>query len=242
MPGKVSPGRWMLLLSLAGCQPAPIPAGLRAQATDAARYPDLAAMSPATLYLQAENGRIKLRFNNTIANLGPGPLQVRASIQGNRTEAYQEILNEDGQVAQSRYVGSFEYHPSHHHTHVDQVAKYELRQGSPQGPLVLVANKVSYCLQDSVPLGNAGPKLYAQCTPELQGISPGWGDYYGAEIPDQDLDVTDLSPGEYVLAVTVDPKGKFLDANRNNNGAWIGMYLDPARYVLRQGERSDPAW
>lgn len=217
-----------LALALVGCDSAsrwPV-------AQTGGLLPDLAPLISETPYLQDQGGRVRLRFSVTIRNVGAGPLQVRGQVRGDRTEAFQEVLDAAGQVAATIPVGSFEYHPTHYHTHVDQVARYELRQGGSDGPVLLQAAKVSYCLQDSVPVGTPGYKRYAQCTPTLQGISAGWGDYYGADIPDQDLDVTDLAPGRYTLAVTADPTRKFQDADRGNDTTTRELELDSRRRYL----------
>lgn len=204
-----------------------------------ARYPDLAGSPPASIYLKANSNKLEIRFSNTILNQGAGPLQVRAQIQGEKTAATQEVLDEAGNVLETKQVGVFEYHPTHHHTHVDEIALYELRRGSPMGEVVTRAKKVSYCLEDAIQVQSGNmPRLYPKCTPELQGISPGWADFYGSEVPDQELRVSGLPEGEYYLLVTIDPSAKFLDANRANNMAWTKIYLDPQTVRVQRLEAS----
>lgn len=224
------------LTLLSGCSPAEFSILV---GEGRARYPDLVGSPPASIYLKANSSKLEVRFSNTILNQGAGPLQVRAQILGDRTAATQEVLDEEGNVLETKPVGVFEYHPTHHHTHVDEIAQYELRRGSPQGEIVTRAKKVSYCLEDAVQVYSGHvPRLYPKCTPELQGISPGWADFYGSEVPDQELLVNGLPPGEYYLLVIIDPTGKFLDSNRSNNSAWTKIYLNPSTTMVQRLEAS----
>lgn len=219
--------------ALAGCaHPA-----LRVQGTDpTTRYPDLMPLPPASLYLKPNGRDVELRFGNTIPNVGNGPLRITAVIQGDRTLATQEVVDADGTVLVRKPAGAFEYHPTHHHTHIDQIARYELRDR--QGTVVLTAKKVSYCLEDTLSYGGTWkPRMYPKCSPTLQGISPGWADVYANDVPDQFLSVANLPAGEYTLTTVVDPTRKLLDANYANNTSWVRCYLDPRTYrVTRLAE------
>jgi hypothetical protein len=223
-------------LSVAACGRSP---GLSLSATVTDRYPDLVATPPSSLYLTPNAGQIELRFGTTIGNQGPGPMQIRAHNQGGVSHAYQEILAPDGQVLMTKDVGVFEYHPTHHHFHVDNVATYELRAGSLQGPLAGTGKKISACIQDDVPFGSGNAwRGYQTCTPTLQGISVGWADVYGAQVPDQFLNVTNLAPGDYYLITRFDPTQKFLDANRSNDVAWVHLSMNPQAYQVQRLDES----
>lgn len=206
-----------------------------------ARYPDLVATPPASEYLKRYGPKVEFRFSNTIGNAGPGHLQIRAVPRGAKTAASQEILDDAGQLVQARTVGEFTYHPSHHHTHLDAVCNYELRRGSPTGPLVKQAEKVSFCMTDTIQYGTGGlVRRYAECQPNLQGISSGWADVYGTEVPEQDLDVANLPAGEYYLLIVLDPHRKFIETNTGNNVSWIRVWLDPANLrVTKLGASAD---
>lgn len=220
----------------AGCaRPVPL---LIQQSDPSSRYPDLLATPAASLYLQRNGQDVELRFGNTIANVGAGPLRLTAVLEGDRTLATQEIVDTDGTLLASKPAGSFEYHPTHHHTHVDQIAQYELRQGDQNGTVILRAKKVSFCMEDTIPYGSARmPRMYPKCSPTLQGISPGWADVYANDVPDQFLSVANLEGGEYTLVTTVDPTRKFFDANFENNASWVRFRLDPdSSRVERLGE------
>ncbi len=205
----------------------------------ASRYPDLMPLPPASLYLKPNGQDIELRFSNTIANVGGGPLRLTARVQGGRSIATQEIVDGAGNVLATQYGGSFEYHPTHHHTHVDNIALYELRRGDRNGPVVGQSKKVSYCMEDSIQYGSQwSPRDYAKCTPTLQGISAGWADVYGADVPDQFLSVAGLPAGQYTLMTTVDPSRKFLDSNVGNNTSWVQIYLDTNNWRVQRVDES----
>jgi len=227
----------VLVALLAGCvHPGP----LRVLGTDpTTRYPDLLATPAASLYLKPNGGDMELRFSNSIANVGGGPLRLTARIEGDRTVASQEIVDNDGTVLVSRPAGVFEYHPSHHHTHIDNIAQYELRRGDQNGQVVITAKKVSYCMEDSVQYGsNWQPRMYPKCSPTLQGISPGWADVYANDVPDQFVTVTNLPAGEYTLTTVVDPTRKFFDTNYDNNTSWVRLYLDVGNWRVTRLDES----
>jgi hypothetical protein len=53
------------------------------------------------------------------------------------------------------------------------------------------------------------------------GISVGWGDRYGSSLPDQYIDVTDLTSGNYRLYATADLAGQFTEASETTAGLWV---------------------
>lgn len=202
-------------------------------------YPDMLALPPQSVYLQVQDGRPTIRFTTSMANIGNGPLQVRARPEGDRTISTQEILDTRGNVVETAPTGVFERHPEHNHFHVDQVSRYELRQGSLTGPIVALSAKVSFCLEDTVTFGNRSyGRFYQQCTATLQGISPGWCDVYKSDVPGQELSVANLPRGEYYLVNLYDPSNKFRDADRSNHTAWVRLELDPQQSFVRTVQES----
>lgn len=221
----------VMAAAIAGCaQSSP----MHIQVVDAsARFPDLTPATPDSLYLNNNGGDVQLRFGTTIGNVGSGPMRITATIEGDQTVATQEIVDSDGTLLATRPAGRFVYHPDHHHTHVDNIAVYELRQGDQNGAVAAQAKKVSYCLEDSVQYSSSWmPRMYPKCSPTLQGISPGWADVYANNVPDQFLSVSNLQAGQYALVVTVDPNRMFADSNYGNNSAWVRIYLDPSNWRL----------
>jgi hypothetical protein len=55
------------------------------------------------------------------------------------------------------------------------------------------------------------------------GLSVGWGDIYRSTLPDQYIDITNLSAGRYQLLVTADKLGWFTESNESNNSTWVDL-------------------
>ncbi|XP_068559064.1 protein-lysine 6-oxidase [Cebidichthys violaceus] len=110
---------------------------------------------------------------------------------------------------------SWEWHSCHHHFHsMDEFSLYELLDADTQTQ-VAEGHKASFCLEDT----SCDPGYYRRyaCTSHTQGLSPGCYDTYNADIDCQWIDITDVSPGKYVLKVTVNPQQKVPESNFNNN-------------------------
>lgn len=191
-------------------------------------YPDLQAIAPSGCYVDNRgDGHARLRFSTSIGNAGPGHLQIRGRIVGSLTQGTQEVVDEAGRVLTTRDVGSFELHPDHGHFHVTGVARYELRKGGHDGPLVRNGKKISFCMEDSVKIqrGLEGSRT-PRCTRDMQGITRGFADVYSANLPDQTFEVSGLASGEYTIVIRLDPGRKFLEASRLNNLAWLRVKYD----------------
>jgi hypothetical protein len=126
-------------------------------------------------------------------------------------------------------VSQFEYHPEHHHWHIEAVALFEIRTGSPTGPLVGGNSlKTTFCLIDWVKLddnSNSRERVYFDCFGDLQGISPGWVDQYNQAVEGQELDITGVPEGSYYLVSTANPEHTFIESNAANNTAWTSYHL-----------------
>ncbi|KAM7018789.1 protein-lysine 6-oxidase [Tautogolabrus adspersus] len=110
---------------------------------------------------------------------------------------------------------SWEWHSCHNHFHsMDEFSLYELLDPSTQGQ-VAEGHKASFCLEDT----SCDPGYYRRfaCTSHTQGLSPGCYDTYSADIDCQWIDITDVSPGKYILKVTVNPRQQVPESNFNNN-------------------------
>ena len=110
----------------------------------------------------------------------------------------------------------------HDHWHLQHVAKYVLENKA--GEVKSPGQKVGFCLDDSLHRDESkGPPTPAysdgvppfrhfceQYKPETktvyEGISPGWSDLYGSYLAWQWVDVSNVLPGEYVIAEEVDPE------------------------------------
>jgi hypothetical protein len=91
--------------------------------------PDLATVAIHDVFYENVNGVERIRFTNGIANLGSRAFQIRSQVTSTNTSiAIQEILDDNGNVAWSKEVGVYIYHPGHGHYHINNVATYELRK------------------------------------------------------------------------------------------------------------------
>ncbi|MBI3786451.1 MAG: hypothetical protein HY270_23935, partial [Deltaproteobacteria bacterium] len=119
-------------------------------------------------------------------------------------------------------AGTFTFHPSHHHFHMDDFGAYLLRKDDPYtGPVVATASKISFCLTDVEPQrGFDGTRqVFADCGVQegTQGISSGWADVYDDFYPEQyielDADRTDggVPGGQYYLVNVADPDNLLIE-------------------------------
>ncbi|KAK1892976.1 Protein-lysine 6-oxidase [Dissostichus eleginoides] len=97
---------------------------------------------------------------------------------------------------------------SHFHS-MDEFSLYELLDAQTQSQ-VAEGHKASFCLEDT----SCDPGYYRRF-----GLSPGCYDTYNADIDCQWIDITDVSPGKYILKVTVNPRQQVPESNFNNNVA-----------------------
>lgn len=184
---------------------------------------------------ETEPGRVLLRFATSTANLG-GMLHVTAA----------EVTGaEDTQVVQQRvyapnhvYVhdaGEFVYHSEHHHFHLGQFQSYEL-VSQDRSTVLGSSEKISFCLTDVLPVDvheRADGDVFLDLPPfdcgvQEQGINSGYADYYGAELPDQWIDVTGVPSGRYWVRLTVDPQGLLLESDTTNNTVYFPVdYVAP---------------
>ena len=165
------------------------------------------------------------------------------------TDSYTDVSTPEVQVV---YGGD-----GHVHWHTYDIAKYELDR-SDNGVKVGTGAKRGFCFFDNVQDSATLPKYYVtnrdapgvSCLPprgtrildalEIKmGITAGWGDKYSYTLPDQYVDVTGLTAGQYRLWGTVDPEGWFTESNTTNNFTWVDIRLGGSGpdtvSVVRQG-------
>jgi hypothetical protein len=195
---------------------------------------------PRRSYLDTSTkpGTVLLRFGTYAVNEGDGPLQViGAAAKNSKQSVVQRIFNSRGGFA-DRTSGEFVYHPEHEHIHVDQFEQYRLLDLS--GNRVADGGKVSFCLTNVVAFPKAiaaaqdtalalrQPLDTTRCGSIHQGIDVGWSDYYGPALPDQWIDVTGVSPGDYLIEITVDPTDLILESDETDNRVTLPVTIgDP---------------
>lgn len=198
-----------------------------------AQLPDLRTVVPLHLQIINKQQREILRFSNGVANTGDGPWRMRPRFPISDTlqtqDAIQEILDAHGNLIEEKVVSQFEFHTEHSHWHINGIALFEVRQGSPDGP-VYGGNslKTTFCLIDWYKLegnSNTPGRTYADCGGSYQGISVGWVDQYHHSTGGQQLDISGAPAGLYYLVSTANPDGIFIEKDYTNNTAWVGFNL-----------------
>jgi hypothetical protein len=241
-------------------------AGKPGPTTSPGLLPDLQTVVPAHLQLVNEHQRETLRFANGIANTGAGPWALRPEPPLEQavdtTTAVQEIRDSGAlykcgtqpkqvtdcyNVVSERAAGTFVYHPAHNHWHIGDVALFEVRKGSPTGPIVGGNSiKTTFCLIDWYKLDDNAPsaeRVFFDCYTSFQGISSGWVDQYHQSTEGQQLDLTGVpNADDYYLVSTANYAQRFTESDYTNNTAWVKfrLYMDSKgnRKIALTGEHS----
>jgi hypothetical protein len=189
-----------------------------------------------------------LRFDAIIVNEGKGPFIVRAtrpSPNAPRMRTRQVIRRTDGsrRVVRSDAIEEYATDDSHHHWHVQRVEHYQLYPlGGPLAGEPPVGHKVGFCFFDGVEwrpkMRGAAPRpvfSFWDCGTSASqalrvGLSVGWGDIYPWDFGGQYIDITAVPDGDYLLCLTADPMGHFLETRDRDNDSWARITLssDPA--------------
>ncbi len=196
--------------------------------------PDLVALPPSRVRVLQRGTTRRVIFATKIANLGKGPLIIHGKTintpSGPITQATQIIKRSDGSEC-GYMAGSFEFHVSHNHFHLNDFSSYELHADAPlSGRLVAKSDKISFCVADIEPVRGMETQrqVLAQCGTQegIQGISVGWADVYDNYLPEQWVDVApDVAPGAYFLTNVADPDDLLLEENesRESNAGSVSI-------------------
>jgi hypothetical protein len=202
--------------------------------------PDMQLAPPTTLYIRQQAGRKTMRFNTTFSNIGNGPLELTGHKDDEREVviATQHIRKIDG-GSESVVIGEFVYHPTHKHWHVDRYAQFQVysydAEGNPQN-LMASTDKFSFCIWDehtydlSLP-GAPQTRQYPRCINDIQGNSVGWGDTYTARTDGQEIDITNIPDGKYLIKSIVNADRTLREINYDNNEAIL--YIEITGNSLR---------
>jgi len=227
----------------------------RRAASPAERLPDLDQETPTGLRITRLGSSYFLGFRSAVRNVGDGPL----IIDGQRLDgpslmrADQVVVRANGgseripNIARLAYVRS----PDHQHWHLLGFDRYLLRRAdSPD--VIVVDQKTGFCLGDRYPvtsrvLQHASRQVYrTNCKRNMpwastirEGISVGWGDDYKAFLEGQQLPLTGLADGRYVLVHRVNSSGELRELSRHNDAASVLFELQwqsgaPSVRVLAQ--------
>ena len=209
------------------------PLSLPAQSSSPGLLPDIQTIVPKSVQIVNAHQRELLRFSNGIVNTGAGHFRLHPELidsgSGLEQHAIQEILDADGNIVAQHDVSKYAFHEAHDHWHIDAVAEFAIRSGSPEGEVVGGRSiKVTFCLIDWYKLDDNPAHTevtYFHCGAAHQGISPGWVDQYHQATEGQQLDITDMPAGVYYLVSTSNPDRTFIEEDLGNNTAWVQFRL-----------------
>jgi hypothetical protein len=235
--------RLAVLTALAGA--ALVAAAAQAAVPDPrVRLPDLTVEEPSAITVVERAGPDSaphwyLGFDSATYNAGAGPLVVegrRARRSQTTMTATQLVLGRGSRKAVRRArIGTLKFvvSPDHRHWHLQDYLRYELRDAV-TGRLVRPDLKTGFCLGDRYAGRGVdrAPRYQGMCgqgRPDLlrvrEGISSGFGDVYGAYLEGQEIDITGVPAGEYVLLHRVNPRRRLLEQRYDNNVSCVALTL-----------------
>lgn len=222
--------------------------------------PDFDQRAPRGLVVSRIGGRWTLGFVSAVDNVGLGPAHFRSTRSRDEAtmQADQIVQLSDGgtrvysNVGRNRYVLA----PPHKHWHILDFDRYELRRAS-DFALVVRDRKTGFCLADHYGYaarrvaGFGSPRFLGNCgqgRPELlsveQGTSIGYTDRYPANFHGQNVDLSGVPAGEYVLVHRANPEDSLEELDYTNNAASLRVRLtwkdsEPSVETLRVCESSE---
>lgn len=220
--------------------------------------PDLDQLAPTRLVVVHSGGRFLLGFDAASVNRGDGPLHVRGERVGagpglatrqlvHLAGSSRTAVHPDAGVLRYTHAGG------HDHWHLRRFMSYDLR--TLDGGVLLRDHKSGFCLGDRrgrAFRAGARPLFGGFCgagDPDLdrldEGTSAGWVDRYSAFYHGQDLDLTGLPAGEYLLVHRVNASLQLLERDYGNDEASLRLRLTwpggPESAPRVQVERACPA-
>ena len=224
--------------------------------------PDLDQRAPAEILVVQSGRRFQIGFASSTENRGRGPLVIQGlRPPGQPMIAHQVVELRGGATRVVRDVGRLHYelHRPHHHWHLESFVRYELRRAR-DFALLVRDRKSGFCLIDrwgqvSPRIAGAGPpRFLGDCgagQPDarrvLEGTSVGFVDRYPAFFHGQELDVTGLPAGRYLLVHRANPDRAMRELSYSNDAASVlvrltwpnGTSSAPRVSVLRRCEASE---
>jgi len=198
--------------------------------------PDLRVLPPSDLYIvddRDDGGSLRLKFTTVVWNDGEGPMEIRGSpIEGEALRVRQIVHRSGGGTREAGPVGRFDFEHRHGHVHLSSFARYELWSLDGDRPVERVATnqKVGFCLMDNLVVDDVRASEEGSyddgCDERVQGISPGWGDRYVAQLYEQDLVIDHVPDGRYRLVNVANPDGVLAEARLDNNVAAVDVVLE----------------
>lgn len=181
-----------------------------------------------------------LRFSLGFGNFGEGPLDLRFN-RDQMTGTMQQHIRGD----ETAYEGpEYELHESHHHFHNRDFGQTEVfrvvptKRGKPDLVRAGKSIKESACLLDNliadINSSHSAHKGAESGSCDVYGLSAddsgarrnsegrmvlneGWVDVYGWYLPEQYVGFDGLGDGEYVIRSSIDPDGKIIESDEEDN-------------------------
>jgi dipeptidyl aminopeptidase/acylaminoacyl peptidase len=211
-----------------------------------ALLPDFDQQPPRDLDVRRTGRRFLLWFTSAADNVGLGPFIVNGRRRGaGAMRASQRIRLADGSRRTYPEVGSWRYNatPDHSHWHFQ---RYELRRGD--GSLVVRDRKSGFCIGDrygvapgriartSRPVFRGFCNVYQPSASDVNaGTSVGFSDRYHSRLDGQNVELTNVPPGRYVLVNRANPSAELHELRYENNAASVAIQVSRPR-----GRRSAP--
>jgi hypothetical protein len=218
--------------------------------------PDFDQRAPTGLTIAGGAGRWLLGFTSLVDNIGLGTSElvgVRPPGQ-KRMIGTQRVHLANGKVRTYRDVAQFRYtnSPPHHHWHLMRFDSFELR--TPDGRTLVRDRKSGFCLADhwgAAPgywpgrrphfLGDC-EQYHPEATRVVMGTTPGYTDRYPAFFHGQNVDITGIPTGTYVLTHRVNASMLLRELRYDNDAASVRLRLTwRAGYPTVRVLRSCPA-
>ena len=227
--------RWAAILTVGVCTSAA--AAPVASAHDL--MPDLGMARLSDFRIdKLSGGRRVLRYSTTIVNVGTGAFELHGvRTSASEMSAAQRIFNSDGAFRDVVTPGTLVFGgDGHNHWHVNHLETSDLVKLD-NGNRSATGAKRGFCFWDNVAfrltLPSAPQNVAYRSTgcggidssTVAMGLSVGWGDEYPATLPDQYIDITNVTPGHYRLSVTADAQNWFAETNEANNTTWVDVQL-----------------
>jgi hypothetical protein len=198
--------------------------------------PDLRPDPPERVMIQANGGRLLVRFDGFVTNVGAGPLDINGNPSAG--QMYQRV-GAPGSLQNDHLVTvKYETNDSHNHWHLMQIMRYSLWNQS-RTAQVAPGSKVGFCLNDSQtappPVTTTADRLYnidytifpanqsfcgwgqTTLTSLEMGVSAGWRDVYNRDLAFQWVDASNVAPGTYAVAAEADPNDMIRESDETNN-------------------------
>jgi hypothetical protein len=225
--------------------------------------PDLDQQPPSDLDVRPTRHGFRLWFTSAADNVGLGPLIVngRRKRVGKPMRANQRVRLASGRLRTNPEIGTWRYNasPDHSHWHLLHFQRYELRR--PDGRVVVRDRKSGFCIGDrygvapgrikgriSSPVFRGYCNTYAPASVAVDGgTSVGYSDRYHSRLDGQNLDVTRVPAGEYLLVHRVNTQLLIREFRYENNAASVririgwprGRSRTPSVRVLKRCPDSD---